>query len=223
MQIWGAQGLADRLRRLRPWLDRLPLSPCHPFQAYKALYNLGDSWLSWEGLGFACFCLLALATYFRPSPPLAALTVLAGAIGLVAQGLVYGQPSMPAIDNALPMALFWLSAIAMGGCCQRTLKPESGPAASRLCTLALWIALLAGPAVWVSGSATMRESARLWLASPVFWIGMPLIAAAFAASWLAAKKWSWQLAALICAVFLTRMTFFADTAHTAANLGLPFN
>ena len=31
----------------------------HPLAAYKALYNLGDSWLSREGLIFGCFCGLA--------------------------------------------------------------------------------------------------------------------------------------------------------------------
>lgn len=195
----------------------------HPFMAYKALYNLGASWLSWEGLGFAVFCLLAFITWLKPSRMLGIVTALVGAYSLIAQGLTYAPPSIPALHNALPMALFWLSALAMGGCFLAFVAPGKHELAARFAMLALIAALLGGPAIWVSGTPTMQASSALWASSPWFWIGVALIAAALIATWSAARSAKWQLAALICGIFFTRMVFFADTMHTAAHIGLPYN
>lgn len=196
----------------------------HPFAAYKALYNLGASWLSWEGLAFACFCLLAFINIFCRSKFLSLITALLGAFGLFAQGMTYSPPSIPALNNLMPMAIFWLSALAMGSCAMAAHLGYSNERLIRLFMLALLVILLAGPAIWISGTPTMRESSALWASSFWFWAGIVLVGAAFAATWLHPKKNpKLQMICLLCGIICTRMVFFADTAHTAANLGLPFN
>lgn len=196
----------------------------HPFDAYKALYNLGASWLSWEGLGFACFCGLAFINIFCYSRALAVLTALVGAFSLFAQGMTYSPPSIPALNNLLPMAIFWLSALALGACAVAVHLQETHENIIRFLVFALLIVLLAAPAIWISGTTTMRESSDLWATSPWFWAGIILVAFALAATWLFAKRnVKVQAICLLCGIICTRMVFFADTAHTAANLGLPFN
>lgn len=196
----------------------------HPLDAYKALYNLGDSWLSREGLGFACFCLLAVLNIFCLSKALALATALAGAFSLFAQGMTYSPPSIPALHNALPMAIFWLSALALGGCAIAAHLQERQANITRFFVLALLIVLLAGPAIWISGTATMRESSLLWAASPWFWAGILLIAGSLAMSWLSARvNLKIPALCLLCGIICTRLAFFADSVHTATNLGLPFN
>lgn len=194
----------------------------HPFTAYKALYNLGASWLSWEGLGFACFCGLAFVNIFCHSRALALLAAFAGAFGLYAQGMTYAAPSIPALNNILPMAFFWLSALAMGACALAIVLQGKDEHAERYALIALITLLIAGPTIWISGTTTMRESSLLWLTSFWFWAGIILGALALAATWCPAqKRMKWRL--LTLAVIRTRRAFFADSAHTAGNLGLPFN
>lgn len=196
----------------------------HPFAAWKALNNLGVSWLSWEGLGFACFCGLAFINIFYPTRFLALLTALIGAFGLVAQGMTYAPPAIPALNNSLPMAFFWLSALAMGGCALAILVRGREEIAARYAIIALLVLLLAGPAIWISGTATMRESALLWFGSAWFWVGLILVALALLGTWFQEKiSLKWQLVALVCGIICTRMVIFADTIHTAANLGWPYN
>lgn len=196
----------------------------HPFAAYKALYNLGASWLSREGLAFACFCFMAFINIFRSSKFLALITALLGAFGLFAQGMTYSPPSIPALNNVMPMAIFWLSALAMGGCAMAVHLGYNNESLVRLLVLALLVILLAGPAIWISETPTMRESGLLWAGSFWFWAGIALVAAAFAATWLHAKRNpKLRMICLLCGIICTRMVFFVDTAHTAANLGLPFN
>lgn len=217
----------DRETLRKSWLWICILAACgliaslfhlgHPFQAWKALYNLGDSWLSREAFGFDIFCILALICVFYPTRPLGVITCLVGVYSLVAQGFTYAPPSIPALNNLLPMALFWLSALALGACALTMLK------SARLAMLALIVTLLAGPVIWISGTPTMQESSLLWITSPWFWTGFLLVCGAFIASWLPSINIKLQFAALLCGILCTRMVFFADTAHTAANMGLPFS
>lgn len=195
----------------------------HPFEAFRALENLFASSLSWEVLGFSCFTALAVATYFSHTRTLAILTTCVGAFSLFTQGLTYAPPSMPAIHNALPMAIFLLSAIALGGSALTLSRPQEFSLPARISMLALIVALLAGPAIWESGSATMQATASLWLHSPWFWAGLFLIVMALITTWFDAGGKFVRFASLLCGIFFTRMVFFADTVHTATNLGLPFN
>lgn len=195
----------------------------HPFEAYKALFNLGDSWLSLEGLLFACFCALALIMTFWHSRFIALVTALCGCAGLVAQGLTYAPPSMPAINNVFPLALFVFSAFAMGACCERIMSSEKENYFARPCIVTVTVILLLAPAMWAAGTETMRASCLLWISSPFFWLGIVLLLCAFWTSYWPKSGALWQTISLVFGLFLTRMVFFADTVHTASNIGLPYN
>lgn len=201
-------------------------SLCHlgqPFSAYRALANLSASSLSWEVLAFCCFTALAFLCYFCRSRALALLTALVGALGLVTQGMTYASPSMPAINNVAPMAIFWLSALALGGSSLTLIMTKESSLAARIAMGALIVVLLLAPSIWLSGTATMRESGLMWFESGGFWCGVALLFLAFVATWFDKGGKILRFASLFCGVLLTRMIFFADTVHTASNLGLPFN
>lgn len=195
----------------------------HPFAAWKALLNLGVSWLSLEGLLFGCFCGLAFICIFWHARFMALLTAAVGVAALVSQGITYAPPSMPAINNAFPLVLFLFSAFAMGACCERLMLGGKSVFITRPLTLVLLVILLMAPVFWAAGSATMQLTTADWIASPLFWIGAACILAAIIISFIPKMPGFWQLASLVCGLFLTRMVFFADTIHTAANLGLPYN
>lgn len=201
-------------------------SLCHlgqPFSAWKALYNLGASSLSWEALGFACFTFLAFLVFFLPTRGWALLAAITGAFSLVTQGMTYAPPSMPAINNAFPMAIFWLSAFTLGASGITLIRKPESSLAGRIAIIALMAVMLIAPAIWTSGSITMANSASLWLNSGWFWCGVVLIALALAATWFDKGYKSLRFASLFIGIFFTRMVFFADTVHTAQVLGLPFN
>ncbi len=195
----------------------------HPFAAYKALNNLGDSWLSREALILGCFCALALCNVFCRSKGLMLVTAIVGLMGLVAQGMTYAAPSMPTINNAFPMALFVFSALALGAFHSAVLFSPRYFAFGRPALLVLLAILLLAPTLWLSGTATMQESATLWLSSKLYWLGLILMGLAFAATFCSKVPGKLKLISLLVGIFLTRMVFFADTVHTASNLGLPFN
>lgn len=195
----------------------------HPFQAFKALYNLGGSWLSVEGAVFACFCGLSFICIFWRPRWFEILTALFGCFGLVAQGLTYSPPSMPAINNAFPMALFFFSAIAMGACCEGIMRPKARNVLTRPFVLILIILLLTAPVVWITGGGAMGASGHDWLASFLFWLGIAFLLAAFIIACARKTHGGWELATLVCGLLLTRMVFFADVVHTASRLGLPYN
>lgn len=195
----------------------------HPFSAYRALSNLGESWLSREVLLFGIFCVLALINVFRRYKGVVLLTAIIGVFGVFAQGFTYAAPAIPAIDNAFPLALFLLSALVLGSFHEMAATDDNLFRIGRISTAMVITVLLLAPAIWLSGTATMRESAVLWFSSPVFWIGIILLILGFCMSFCARVSAKLRLVSLLVGLFLTRMTFFADTVHTAKNMGLPFN
>lgn len=214
------------------WLSVFIVSGCgllaslfhlgHPFQAYKALINLGGSWLSREVLMFTCFCLVALANAYVKSKTLGVVAIIVGCLGLIAQGITYGPPSMPSLHNAFPMALFALSALATGACALFYFT-DGANVRSRPWILALFVLLLTAPCLWLSGSATMQATGSMWLHSILFWLGMICIAIAIIIGFVRKASQTSQFGILLLGIFFTRMIFFANTMHTAARLGMPYN
>lgn len=93
----------------------------HPFEAYRALANFGDSWLSREVTFFAIFILLLLLYtigWWRHKPGLrkmaAPFTAIFGLATLLSSALIYTIPAVPAWDNAYPTFSFLLSAVMLG-------------------------------------------------------------------------------------------------------------
>ena len=142
-----------------------------PTMAATALKNLSFAWLSREGLIFYIFVGLALLCVWRSqSKGLAIATALAGIAGLIAQGMTYAVPAMPAINNAWPMVWFFMAAILSGAALSLAFGDKATLArVLAFCSIVSVALLLAAPLLW-SGSddSIIRETAALWFASPFY-------------------------------------------------------
>lgn len=223
----GVAAAPPRLEWLLVWLlatAGLVFSLFHlgkPLLAATALKNLGAAWLSREGLIFALFAALAfLCLLFKAPKILGAATAAVGLLGILAQGMTYAAPAMPAIHNAWPLLWFGLSAL-VGGASLFLALGNGGPAARLLIWggALLLLLLLGVPALWLGGdNLLVRESAERWFASPLYWGAALCLAAALLG---AIRKMNAKLVFILCAaaVLLSRLVFFGATMHAAANIG----
>ncbi len=92
----------------------------HPFEAYRALANLGSSWLSREVVLFSVFTLLLIAYYFQWQKDssnkkiVGILASVTGILGVISSGMVYVLPAVPAWNNFSPLVFFILTAVVLG-------------------------------------------------------------------------------------------------------------
>lgn len=192
-----------------------------PMRAITALANLSHSWLSREGLVFGIFTLFALLNIFKRSRKMAMLTSCLGILGIIIQGMTYAPVSMPVISNAVPMIIFAFCALSLGTSLTQ-MAENDGISKVRTISLALLaILLVALPFVWKGGSALSQQTAELWLASAPFWASIACIVVALIMS-LMGKRCILMGLIVLAGVLLSRMTFFADTLHTATRIGMPY-
>lgn len=91
----------------------------HPFEAYRALSHLSNSWLSREVAMFGLFMALTIV-YWRQwrsgdaREKTGLLTAAAGVLAVAASGMVYMLPAQPAWNNISPVLFFLLTAIVLG-------------------------------------------------------------------------------------------------------------
>lgn len=200
----------------------------HPSGMVRALNNLGTAWLSREALTTGLFLALLGAGILlmkeKANPALALAATLAGLLVIFSMGMTYSPPSFPAINNVLPFVFFCLTALLLGSSAGQLFAPEaSRPAMTRILTTTLVLALviyLIVPCIWLSGGEIMRQTGIRWLASPLYWahIGaglvLPLVIIALLKK---TPPWLWVL--ILAGELLGRAVFFADTVHTAVNMG----
>lgn len=192
-----------------------------PKRAMTALMNLSHSWLSREGLIFGLFAFFALLNTVKRTRFFAFAAAALGVAGIIVQGMTYAPVSMPVISNAVPMCIFALSAVCLGTSLTQ-MAEDSRVSIIRAAALVVLIALLAGlPFVWKGGDPLSRQTAELWLQSVPFWAGIACMALALIMSLLGRRCLVMGLLVLI-GVILCRMTFFADTLHTATRIGMPY-
>lgn len=192
-----------------------------PKRAMTALVNLSHSWLSREGLVFGLFAFFALLNVFKRRRCFALAAAILGIAGIVIQGMTYAPVSMPVISNAVPMCIFALSAACLGTALTQMAEDNcisKVRAAALVLTIVLLVAL---PFIWKSGDPLSRQTAELWLSSVPFWCGIACLAAALLMSVMGRRCLVMGLLVL-AGVILCRMTFFADTLHTATRIGMPY-
>lgn len=192
-----------------------------PKRAMTALFNLSESWLSREGLVFGLFAFLAFVNLLKKNKALVFLTAVFGIAGIVIQGMTYAPVSMPVISNAVPLCIFAMSAVCLGVSLSQ-MREEDGISKIRTFALAITVILLAAlPFVWKGGDVLSRQTAELWLSSMPFWGGIACLVLALVMS-LFGKRCLLMGLLVFAGVVLCRMTFFADTLHTATRIGMPY-
>lgn len=200
----------------------------HPFQAYTALRHLGQAWLSREVLGVSVFLILTLVGVFlardRVNPVLAWLAALAGLAVILFMGMTYAPPAFPAVNNALPMVFFLITALSLGSGFGSWFAPlEKRPWLTRILTVTLIVGLvvyLIAPCIWLSGGTVMAQTGWAWLQSPLYWgrvvIGLVI---PLAVLWAVKDIPVWLPVVILLGELLGRMGFFRDTLHAVSNMG----
>ena len=201
----------------------------HPLGAVRMLANLSSAWLSREILLIGLFGILVVVTLYglmknRVNRWLVAATAVIGLLTLVANAFTYAPPSMPAIDNLLPLVFFGLTALILG----TAVAVYFVPAAKQqwltiLLAASLGIALvvyLVVPSIWMSGGEVMRQTGEGYLASPLYWIHI-IVGLLLPLGILAWQKRIpvWLPVLLLIGEFAGRIIFFTLIISSAANLG----
>lgn len=200
----------------------------HPSGMVRAMTNLGRAWLSREALTTTIFLAMVAAGLVlmrkKNTPWFSLVTAAVGLLVLIAMGMTYSPVSFPAVNNALPFVFFSLTALLLGSSAGLMFVPESSrPMLTRVLTVSLIVALviyLLVPCIWLSGGTIMKQTAGLWLASPLYWtrivIGL-VLPLALVKLLKGTQAWLW--AVILIGELLGRAVFFADTVHTAVNMG----
>jgi DMSO reductase anchor subunit len=155
---------------------------------------------------------------------LLATTAVIGLLALIANAYTYAPPSLPAIDNLLPLTFFGLTTLILGTAVASYFVPDDKQKwLTIMLAISLSIALvvyLVVPSIWLSGGTVMQMTAEGYLASPLHWIHiivgllLPLVI-------LAWKKRipAWLPVLLLIGEFAGRIIFFTLIVSSAANLG----
>ncbi|MBP2019600.1 anaerobic dimethyl sulfoxide reductase subunit C (anchor subunit) [Symbiobacterium terraclitae] len=218
----------------------------HPQFAFRALGGLPSSWLSWEVLLTSLFALGALLLWWQSRTGQAPrwAPVLVSAVGLasvIASGMIYVLPSLPANAGGFPVLLFLATTLTTGGAALLALLSvtEAGRAFAPewLVELALFTAgavLLTGLLTFAhtGAAATGLPEARAQagaMTGSAWYLVRLLVGLAMPAILLLWQAWRPRLSraalllpvALLVAGELTgRLLFFASSTFTGINTGL---
>jgi DMSO reductase anchor subunit len=199
----------------------------HPLDAPNALKHLSTAWLSREvlfaGLFVGLAILAALIADRNGSAILSGAGALLGLAVILSTGMTYAPPAFPAVNNALPTVFFLVSAVTLGaGFASWFAGPGRQPLLARIFTSALIVGLvvyLVAPCVWLSGGEVMRMTGQAWLGSGLYWAHIAVLAASLVVIWKTRTIPVWLPLLVLVGEFVGRAGFFADTIHTAANMG----
>lgn len=218
----------------------------HPQYAFRALGGLPTSWLSWEVLLTGLFLLGALLLWLRSRTGTAprwalGLLSLVGLAAVVASGMIYVLPSLPANTGGFPVLLFLATTLATGGAALLALLclSESGRALapSWQVDLALFtigaILLTAFLTFAYTGAAAAgvpeaRAQAAI-LTGSAWHLARLLLGFALPAALLLWLAWRPRLerlvllapmGLLVAGEFTGRLLFFASSVFTGVNTGL---
>jgi DMSO reductase anchor subunit len=199
----------------------------HPLYAPTALKHLATAWLSREVLFAGMFTgvtvLAVLAAGRAGKPVLAWLGALLGLGVIVSAGMTYAPPALPALNNALPFTFFLISAVILGAGFGSWFAGERfAPLMARIFTTAVVVGLvmnLVAPCVWLSGGTVMRMTGQAWLGSGFYWAHVLVLAGCLGVVWKNRTLPAWLPVLALVGELAGRAGFFADTIHTAANMG----
>ncbi|MGE4442166.1 MAG: dimethyl sulfoxide reductase anchor subunit family protein [Desulfomicrobium sp.] len=199
----------------------------HPLESYRALAHLEKAWLSREVLAAGVFLglavLAAVTARGKGSPVLVWASALVGLLVVLASGMTYAPPALPAVNNTLPTVFFLISAVVLGaGFASWFAGADSQPLLARILVTALVVGLvvrLTVPCAWLSGSEVMRQTGMAWLGAPLYWAHVALMAACLGVLWKNRTIPVWLPVLALAAELAGRAVFFSETIHTAMNIG----
>lgn len=195
----------------------------YPFEAYNALINVKQSWLSREMVAVGVFAAAIFVAYLTNGAKWAALSAaFTGILLLVAQGLTYAAPSMIAIANGLPMVFYVLTAWVMGAACVPLIDKTLSVPMLKQGILMFVLALIIAPVIWSSGGTIMQMTAAKWGTSLFFWGSILCFVLAFILINQRHNLIGATAVMVWAGVFLSRLTFFGDTVSTIVNIGHPY-
>lgn len=154
----------------------------HPLEAYRALTNLGSSWLSREVVLFSVFGALLIAYYFQwrensRKEIIGTAAAAAGLLAVVSSGMVYVLPAVPAWNNLSPVLFFLLTTAILGPLFVITVLgwkgTTSSPDLTGLTGIILAIYLLSFVlyiSVLLSSGGASGQTAAVLLGSSTFWL-----------------------------------------------------
>lgn len=199
----------------------------HPLGAPNALAHLGKAWLSREvlfaGLFMGVAAVAVIAVNLGGNVLLAWIGTIMGLGVIASAGMTYAPPALPALNNALPFTFFLISAVMLGsGFGSWFTIPERQPLMTRVFTTTVVVGLvlnLVAPCIWVSGGEVMRMTGEAWFASGYYWAHIAIMAASLVVVWKVKRIPEWLPLLALVGELIGRAGFFADTIHTAANMG----
>lgn len=204
----------------------------HPFAAYRAILNFGDSWLTREIVFFPAFMLLVflyilLAKTQKQKQTIGWITNIIGAVTIFSTGMIYTIPSVPAWNNGTTVAAFFITALLLGPIFIQLLLSILE---KKLVNLNLYTTIIAFLAILLNvinlsilkgGLPAAVETAGLIVVSPLFWVKIiTLLAAFFLAGYFLLRKKTISFstvtvifACFIVSEFLGRMLFYSSGVH----------
>lgn len=239
LQQWAVEGGPNIQKMRTKWIVVLALLALgvitssfhlgHPLGAVRMLTNLGTAWLSREILMVGVFGVLVVVTLYgliknRVNKWLVGGTAVMGILALIANAFTYAPPSLPAIDNLLPLVFFGLTTMILGTAVATYFVPSDKQQwLTILLAISLSIALvvyLAVPSIWLSGGKVMQMTAEGFLASPLHWVHI-IVGLLLPLGILAWQKRipTWLPVLLLIGEFAGRIIFFTLVVSSAANLG----
>lgn len=204
----------------------------HPFAAYKAILNAGQSWLTREILFFPAFILfVVLYTFFaktkKSKQALGIITSLIGGITIFCTAMIYTIPSMPAWDNGTTVAAFLVTALLLGPILVQLIvsimdgKFVDFTAYTVMAAVGAIILNVINLTILKGGFPEAVETFTLLMASPLFWVKLVLIVIGGGIALLALLNRKFKTTPFVAVIFgcfvvaefVGRMLFYSTGVH----------
>ncbi|WP_052343690.1 dimethyl sulfoxide reductase anchor subunit family protein [Bacillus massiliigorillae] len=204
----------------------------HPFAAYRAILNLGQSWLTREILFFPGFILFViLYTFFAKTKGskqiLGTITSLLGAVTIFCTAMIYTIPSMPAWNNGTTMAAFFVTALLLGPVLVQMLVSVLDGKYVDFTAYTLGAAVVAillnviNLTILKGGFPEAVETFTLLTASPLFWVKLVLIVVGCGIALIGLMNRKYKSTPLVAVIlgcffiaeFVGRMLFYSTGVH----------
>lgn len=204
----------------------------HPFAAYRAILNFGDSWLTREIVFFPTFMFFVLLyTFFAKTKKqkqfIGWVANSIGAITIFSTAMIYTIPSVPAWNNGTTLAAFFTTALLLGPVLIQllvSLLEKRYVDFNLYTTVVAFLAILLNVinlTILKGGLPDAVESAGLLLASPLFWVKITFLLLAFIITgYLLMKKRASSLstvsiifALFVISEFVGRVLFYSSGVH----------
>ncbi|MEH7245272.1 DmsC/YnfH family molybdoenzyme membrane anchor subunit [Neobacillus niacini] len=205
-----------------------------PFFAYRAILNIGVSWLSREVAFYGTFIgLILVYTWFwykedrTKRSIIGCITSIIGVIAIFSSAKIYMIPAIPAWDGVSTLFAFFLTSLLLGPlfvAAILTIRGEINVNISGLSvlTIAVTAVVMAGYfSSLLAGLPEAVETARLTFNHIFFWIRLVTFVAAFTLLFLSYKNSKWRnvkiysaaFAVLFISEFLGRVLFYETAIH----------